>query len=94
VVLLTANAGGIPTVSDIRSDVVDDTVTFTWDDPGLQEGDVYAVQPDDGSPAVQQREPSFTVDSAPGARVCVTVAVVREGKSGPAGGPKCADIPG
>jgi eukaryotic-like serine/threonine-protein kinase len=94
VVLLTANAGGIPTVSDIRSDVVDDTVTFTWDDPGLQEGDVYAVQPDDGSPAVQQREPSFTVDSAPGARVCVTVAVVREGKSGPAGGQKCADIPG
>ncbi|HWR86704.1 MAG TPA: serine/threonine protein kinase, partial [Rhodoglobus sp.] len=93
VVLLTSTAGGIPTVSDIRARVVDDTVTFTWNDPGLQGGDVYAVQPDDGSPAVQQREPSFTVDSEPGARVCVTVAVVRDGKTGPAGGQKCADIP-
>jgi hypothetical protein len=92
--LVNANSSGIPTVSDIQSTIVDDTVTFTWPDPGLRPGDNYQIAPDDGTPPVQQRDASFTVDSEPGERVCITVSVNREGKTGAASGQKCADIPG
>lgn len=93
-VLIRAGSGDIPTVSDIQSRITDDTVTFTWGDPGLQVEDTYQVSANDGSAPAQQREASFTVDSEPGARVCITVAVNREGKTGPPSGEKCADIPG
>ena len=93
-VLVRSGAGGIPTVSDIASRVTDDTVTFSWSDPGLAVGDSYQISTDDGSAPVQQREASFTVDSEPGERVCITVAVNREGKIGAVSGEKCADIPG
>jgi hypothetical protein len=55
---------------------------------------VYQVETNDGSPAVQQRDPSFVVDADPGDRVCITVAVNREGKLGPTSSEKCADVPG
>jgi serine/threonine protein kinase len=91
--LIRAGSSDIPTVSDISSRITDDTVTFSWTDPGLQAGDTYQVTANDGSPPAQQREASFTVDSEPGERVCITVAVNREGKTGPPSGEKCADIP-
>lgn len=93
-VLVRAGAGGIPTVSDISSRVTDDTVTFTWADPGLAFGDSYLITTGDGTAPVQQREASFTVDSEPGERVCITVVVNRDGKTGASSGEKCADIPG
>jgi hypothetical protein len=92
-VLLRTGSGDIPTVTDIQSRVVDDTVEFTWDDPGLRDTDAYQITTNDGSPAVQQRTASFVVDAEPGDRVCITVAVNREGKTGPASGEKCADLP-
>ena len=55
--------------------------------------DADQITTNDGSPAVQQRTASFVVDAEPGDRVCITVAVNREGKTGPASGEKCADLP-
>jgi tRNA A-37 threonylcarbamoyl transferase component Bud32 len=91
--LLRTTSSDIPTVSDIQARVVDDTVEFTWADPGLRDTDAYQVQlTTEVSPAVQQRTASFVVDAEPGDRVCITVAVNREGKTGPASGEKCADV--
>ncbi|MDO7881538.1 serine/threonine-protein kinase [Salinibacterium soli] len=92
-VLIRAGSTDIPTVSDIAARVVDDTVEFTWNDPGLGAGDTYQVSPSDGSPAVQQREASFVVDAEPGDRVCISVAVNREGRVGERSAEKCADVP-
>ncbi|MGX5681287.1 serine/threonine-protein kinase [Schumannella luteola] len=92
-VLIRAGSTDIPTVSDISARVVDDTVEFTWNDPGLGAGDTYQVSPSDGSPAVQQREASFVVDAEPGDRVCIAVAVNREGRIGARSAEKCADVP-
>ena len=92
-VLIRATSTDIPTVSDIQARITDDTVEFTWRDPGLAETDTYQITTNDGGPAVQQREASFVVDADPGERVCVTVTVNREGKTGSASGEKCADIP-
>ncbi len=92
-VLVRVGSGDLPTVSGIQSQLSGDTVTFTWDDPGLRAGDSYRITVDDGSPPAQQREASFSVDSEPGARVCITVAVTREGKTGPPSAEKCMDVP-
>ena len=93
-VLVRTGAADIPTVSDISSRIVDDAVTFSWNDPGLAIGDSYQITTGDAATPVQQRESTFTVDSEPGERVCITVAVSREGKVGAASGEKCVDIPG
>jgi tRNA A-37 threonylcarbamoyl transferase component Bud32 len=93
-VLVRSASSDIPTVSGITARVVDDTVEFAWADPGIEAGDAYQVQPNDGSAAVQQRTTSFVVDANPGDRVCITVAVTREGRPGPTSAEKCADIPG
>lgn len=93
VVLVGATSSGIPTVSNVQAKVTDDTVEFTWADPGLTATDSYQIVTNDGQPAVQQRTPSFVVDAEPGDRVCVTVTVNREGKTGSPSGEKCADIP-
>jgi serine/threonine protein kinase len=92
-VLIRAGSNDIPTVSDIQATITDDTVEFTWTDPGLTATDTYQVATSDGAPAVQQRNTSFVVDGEPGERVCVTVSVNREGKTGSPSGEKCADIP-
>jgi serine/threonine protein kinase len=92
-VLIGATSSGIPTVSNVQAKVTDDTVEFTWADPGLAATDSYQIVTNDGQPAVQQRTPSFVVDANPGDRVCVTVTVNREGKTGSPSGEKCADIP-
>ena len=91
-VLIRSNSSDIPTVSDIQARITDDTVEFTWQDPGLADTDSYQIVTG-GQPAVQQREASFVVDAEPGDRVCITVTVNREGKTGNASGEKCADIP-
>lgn len=92
-VLIRAGATDIPVVSDIEATVVDDAVTFSWADPGLAANDTYQIDASDGTPPVQQREASFTLDSQPGERVCIVVTVNREGKTGSPSGEKCVDIP-
>lgn len=91
-VLIRSTATSVPAVGDLAARVVDDTVEFTWTDPGLETGDAYRVTPD-GSAAVLQRTTSFVVDAEPGERVCITVEVTRDAREvGPAA-QKCADIP-
>lgn len=80
-------------VTAIDTQVTDNTVEFTWSDPGLGATDTYQVSTSDGSAPVQQRGTSFVVDAEPGDRVCITVAVNREGKTGTPSSEKCADVP-
>ena len=93
VLIRSSAANDIPAVSDIQAKVTDDTVEFTWGDPGITATDSYQIATNDGQPSVQQREPSFVVDAEPGDRVCITVSVNREGKTGNPSAEKCADIP-
>ena len=93
VTLGSSAPSAIPTVSDIGAKITDDTVEFTWSDPGLVATDTYQIATGGTGAGVQQRTPSFVVDGAPGERVCITVAVIREGKSGPVSSEKCVDLP-
>ncbi|MCU1439926.1 MAG: serine/threonine protein kinase [Rhodoglobus sp.] len=93
VLIRSTAAADIPAVSDIQAKVTDDTVEFRWGDPGITATDSYQITTSDGQPSVQQREPSFVVDAEPGDRVCITVTVNREGKTGNPSAEKCADIP-
>ncbi len=93
VVLVRATSSSdIPTVSDISATIADGTVTFTWGDPGITSTDTYQIATGT-TPAVQQRGSSFVVDATPGQRVCITVSVNREGKTGSPSSEKCADVP-
>lgn len=93
VVLVRATSAGIPTVSDIRATVAANTVTFTWSNPGIGTTDSYRIQTNDGRSPVQQQDPTFVVNGQPGAHVCITVTVNRDGKIGAASAEKCADLP-
>jgi len=92
VVLIRATSTDIPTVSDIQAQTTPDTVTFSWRDPGLDDSDSYQILTSTGESSIQ-RSPEFTVDADAGDRVCITVTVNREGKTGAASTEKCADIP-
>ena len=67
-------------------------MSFSWEDPGLAAGDVYQIQTSDGGSSIQ-RSPSFAVDAEPGDRVCITVTVNRDGRTGSESAEKCADVP-
>jgi hypothetical protein len=92
-VLLRASPSDIPTVANIEATVDADSVEFTWADPGISAEDTFQVATNDGGAPILQRNTSFIVNSEPGTRVCVTVAVNREGKSGASSAEKCVDVP-
>jgi len=91
-VLIRATSTDIPSVSDVQATISDGTVTFSWSDPGLDDSDSYQIATSTGESSIQ-RSPSFTVDVEPGDRVCLTVAVNRDGKTGNPSSEKCADVP-
>ena len=91
-VLLRATSTDIPTVSDVQAATSDGTVTFSWSDPGIDGADSYQIATNTGESSIQ-RSPSFTVDTQPGDRVCLTVTVNREGKTGNPSSEKCVDVP-
>jgi hypothetical protein len=91
-VLIQAADDDIPVVSDVAATVTGTSVSFTWDDPGLADDDSYQIATSNGGSSVQ-RSPSFTVDAEPGDRVCITVTVNREGRTGATSAEKCADVP-
>jgi tRNA A-37 threonylcarbamoyl transferase component Bud32 len=88
-IVLVTQAGDVPpTVRELRVAQEDTTATFSWDDPGLAEGDAYLVTVDgDAWPA--QREAAVAVDVSDGDRVCVSVRVMRDGRAGAASPESC-----
>jgi tRNA A-37 threonylcarbamoyl transferase component Bud32 len=92
-VLIRAGSAAIPVVSDIAAEQDAGTVTFSWPDPGLGDGDSYQVSLD-GSAASLQSRPTFVTDGDAGDHVCISVRVNRDGKLGTASTPKCVDING
>jgi eukaryotic-like serine/threonine-protein kinase len=90
-VLVNTNASEIPAVSDITAELTRDSVQFDWPDPGLRPGDRYQIATRDGQTSIQQTR-SFTVDATAGDRVCITVTVNRDGRTGPPSSEKCADF--
>lgn len=81
-----------PVVSDISATITNGTVQFVWADPGIAATDTYEVDASDGKLAVQQQA-RFSVGAQRGARVCITVTVVHDGKPGNPSGQKCVDVP-
>ncbi|PJJ72709.1 serine/threonine protein kinase [Diaminobutyricimonas aerilata] len=92
-VLIRAGSDEIPVVADIRAERQSGAVEFSWADPGLAEGDSYQVDVAGGTSSVQQGS-RYVVDAAPDERVCITVTVNREGRTGRTSGEKCADASG
>ncbi|MFF2370195.1 serine/threonine-protein kinase [Agromyces sp. NPDC058110] len=89
--LVATATTSIPVVTDVRAAVAETTVTFTWDDPGLQGGDAYIVTVDGGARPVQ-RESRLDVPSAEGDHVCASVAVTRDGQTGRSSEERCVDV--
>ncbi len=94
VVLVRASSStDIPMVRDLSGQITSGTVVFTWSNPGLQTDDAYQVAVGDAPPSIQ-RGTEFRVDAKPGERVCVTVTVNRDGRTGQPSGQKCVERSG
>jgi hypothetical protein len=81
----------IPVVTDVQATVDGTAVTFSWNDPGLESGDAYVVMVD-GEPRPMQRDALFAVNADDGDRVCASVTVTRDGKSGTPSAESCIDV--
>ncbi|KRC58463.1 serine/threonine protein kinase [Agromyces sp. Root81] len=81
----------IPVVTDVQGSAADGSVTFSWNDPGLQTSDAYVVTVD-GEALPVRREPQVTVQAEDGDRVCATVTVMRDGKSGASSAERCVEV--
>ncbi|MBF4589625.1 MULTISPECIES: serine/threonine-protein kinase [unclassified Curtobacterium] len=90
VVVGQVGSGAIPTVSDIRASTTGQSVTFRWDDPGLDAGDTYVISSNGSSS--QQSGTSFVVSGERGDQECISVAVNRDGKTGAASAERCATV--
>lgn len=88
-VMIRSNTGDLPIVGAISAAGTDESVVFSWDGPGLLPGDRYEITLD-GVSSVQQ-DSRFTLSAEPGERVCITVAVVRQGETGAPSTEKCFD---
>lgn len=90
-VVLSQQTGGtgIPRVGEITASSSAGRILFSWNDPGLREGDSYRVSTAAGESSVQ-RGREFAAYPTDDASVCITVAVVRSGKAGEVSSEKCA----
>ncbi|MFB2583569.1 serine/threonine-protein kinase [Herbiconiux liukaitaii] len=88
---LTRSDSAIPRVGEIAASTSDGRILFSWNDPGLAEGDSYRVSTAEGSGSLQQGR-EFAAFPADGEQVCITVSVVRSGTAGEASSEKCAEI--
>ena len=93
-VLIRANSDRIPLVTDIVATAGSGAIKFSWTDPGLKVDDSYQVTTGDGRSALQTSSDYFAQDTKVGDRVCITVAVNRQGKTGPPSAEKCVDFGG
>jgi hypothetical protein len=81
-------------VTDIAATTSKGSIKYSWSDPGLKTDDSYQVTTSDGRSALQTASDYFAQDAKAGDRVCITVAVNRQGKTGPPSAEKCADFGG
>ncbi len=86
--LVRANAGAIPVVVDIDAQATTDSVEFSWPDPGLLPSDSYQISATDRQSIIQTRR-EFSITASDGDRVCITVTVNRDGKTGASSIEKC-----
>jgi hypothetical protein len=91
VVLLSTTPASIPVVTDVRGTVDGETVSFSWDDPGLRTDDAYIVLID-GEAYPAQRDAHVEVVASDRDRLCASVTVTRDGKSGRASEQRCVDM--
>lgn len=92
IVLIRSNSARIPKVTDIQSRQSIDSIEFSWSNPGLLPGDSYQISTNQGTSSSIQQSATFSVDANPGDRVCITVTVNREGKTGDPSGEKCVEF--
>lgn len=94
IVLVRSNSDQIPRVTDIAARQSLESIEFSWADPGLLAGDSYQITASGGTPGSLQQSTTFSVDAKEGDRVCITVTVNREGKTGDPSSEKCVDFSG
>nr|WP_281381878.1 protein kinase [Conyzicola lurida] len=90
-VLVRAGSDDIPVVSDISASQSGGSVTYTWNDPGIDERDSYQIQLDGQQFGLQSRT-EFVADGDPGDHICLSVRVSRNGTLGDESNPKCVDV--
>ncbi|ERG63717.1 hypothetical protein L332_04515 [Agrococcus pavilionensis RW1] len=78
---LSSVSSQIPIVQDIAVSPEQGRVAFAWEDPGLVDTDTYHVRTSTGD-AVIQGGREFTLTGAAGERLCIWVAVNRDGSTG------------
>ncbi|MCH1883678.1 serine/threonine-protein kinase [Agrococcus sp. ARC_14] len=71
----------IPVVADIQAVPESGRVHFTWPDPGLVDPDTYHVRTSTGDALIQGGN-EFTLTGEAGERLCINVAVNRDGSTG------------
>lgn len=89
--LVRASADAIPVVVDVDAQTASDAVEFSWPDPGLLPSDSYQISATDRQPIIQTGR-QFSIASSGGERVCITVTVNRDGKTGAASIEKCVVV--
>ena len=90
--LLHSGNSGIPVVSNIQATPgAGHSVKFSWGDPGLGDHDSYQISTTDGGSSNQKLN-QFSVDATAGEHVCITVTVIRDGRSGQPSEQKCLDV--
>ena len=88
----------IPVVADVLGRVDGDgdgdvaIVVFSWEDPGVEPGDAYVVAVD-GIDKPAQRGTRLQLDAVGGTRMCASVRVTRDGKSGETSPERCVEVP-
>ncbi len=92
--LVGASRSAIPVVTDVVATTTPTTVEFSWTDPGLLATDSYQVtsEVEGTADSSLQNSASFTAVGRDGERVCVTVRVYRDGKTGDPSSQKCVDF--
>lgn len=80
-VALSSVSARIPAVAEVTAEPERGGVEFRWEDPGLTGTDTYLVRTSTGDSLIQGGS-SFRLGGEPGERLCVEVAVNRDGSTG------------
>jgi serine/threonine protein kinase len=92
--LIRGSSDDIPQVTDIAAKSGASSIKFSWSNPGLKAGDLYQLTTGDSPSALQISSDYSAQGAKAGDRICITVAVNRQGKTGPPSAEKCVDFGG